>query len=313
MRLLIGIAAIVVTALGLAAIASQAFSGQQPWDGELSDAMIFAKSIPFMLGLGVLIASLRDYAANSAPQSTANRLRRFAPGTVCGHWVAATGFFIAMVTGSWQYLGGVLEVEAPIPLYLFYRAHFVGATLLLFSIAYFLTSWRLGRNRELLVPRGQWRRHLRGMAHELPKMMRTIVAEVFGLDMKRTPPPAQKFTFYEKTFSFPTWAVGLTLITVTGLIKALRYVYPVPGGVLYWSSTLHVAAMVLLGIKLLDHMRYTVARWPLMASMGNGWMSRRYAAAHHPAWAAELQQSADQTHGATTASATAGAQPGGAE
>ena len=56
---------------------------------------------------------------------------------------------------------------------------------------------------------------------------------------------------------------------MTGVIKAMRYVYPIPGDVLYWISAVHVGAGVLLGLKLLDHLRYVLApsRWPLMVSM----------------------------------------------
>jgi hypothetical protein len=54
----------------------------------------------------------------------------------------------------------------------------------------------------------------------------------------------------------------------------MRYVYPIPGDVLYWASAIHVGAMVLLAIKLLDHVRYVVApsRWSLFVSMLTGWL-----------------------------------------
>ena len=69
----------------------------------------------------------------------------------------------------------------------------------------------------------------------------------------------------------------LALITLTGLVKAARYVLPVPGPILYGASTLHVAAMVLIVIKVLDHLRYTFARWPLVIAMATGWARRREA------------------------------------
>src|SRR5258705_379874 len=64
----------------------------------------------------------------------------------------------------------------------------------------------------------------------------------------------------------------LALITITGLIKAARYLVPVPGFGLWLASTLHVAAMVAIVIKLLDHLRYTFPRWPLMASIATTWV-----------------------------------------
>jgi hypothetical protein len=80
------------------------------------------------------------------------------------------------------------------------------------------------------------------------------------------------------------------LIVITGLLKAMRYVYPIPGDVLYWASAIHVGAMVLLAIKVLDHMRYVLApsRWPLMQSMLTGWVHARYAQVAHAAWYGRL-------------------------
>ncbi|MDE3075090.1 MAG: hypothetical protein KGJ86_06640, partial [Chloroflexota bacterium] len=219
------------TILGLIAMAGQAFAGGQPWDGELSDNLIFAKSIPFSIGFGVLIGALRA-TVQPAQRSASGAVRRFSPGTAAGHWIGAGGLMLALLTGSWQYLGGVLEVNAPLPLYFFYRAHFIGATLLLFSIGNFVTHWLLVGDTSLLVPKGLWLRHVRGLAHEAPSGVGSVIGDVFGLDMKRTPPPVEQFTYYEKVVSFPTWAALIALITATGLLKAMRYVYPIPGDVL---------------------------------------------------------------------------------
>jgi cytochrome b subunit of formate dehydrogenase len=308
---------LMATALGVAAIGLRAFAGAQPWDGELSDNFIFAKAIPFILGFGVLVGALRR-TVEPAPRRADGAIRRFSPGTVIGHWVNALGFFLALITGSWQYLRGILEVDAPVPLYLFYRTHFIGATLILFSVGNFLTYWALGQEHPLAVPRGQWLRHLRGLAHELPSSLGTLLADLLGLDMKRTAPPVERFTYYEKTLSFPIWVVLIGLITVTGLIKAMRYVYPVPGEVLYWASGLHVATMVLIALKLLDHMRYVFARWPLLASMCTTWIGERYVQLRHPGWykilgASEAEgepagtlalPSSDATRGSRSAAAT---------
>ncbi len=285
---------VLASLLGLAAIGMRAFAGAQPWDGELSDNFIFAKSIPFTLAFGVLIGALRHTAAPASRRAD-GAVRRYSPGTAIGHWINALGFFLALISGSWQYLRGILEVDAPVPLYLFYRTHYVGATLILFSAANFLTYWALAREHPLLVPKGQWLRHLRGMAHELPSALGTLLSDVVGLDMKRTPPAVERFTYYEKALSFPVWLFVIALITVTGLIKAMRYVYPVPGGVLYWASGLHVAAMVLIAIKLLDHLRYVFARWPLLVSMCTTWISARYVELRHPGWFKELASNPSPT------------------
>jgi cytochrome b subunit of formate dehydrogenase len=102
---------------------------------------------------------------------------------------------------------------------------------------------------------------------ELPRAIGSRVAGLFKVDMKSRPPDPGDFDFYEKVVSFPVWTSAVGLITITGLIKASRYVLPVPGGVLYWASTLHVAAMVIIGIALLDHLRYNFSHWPDVVAM----------------------------------------------
>ena len=272
-RWLLVLVALALAGLGAATIVGQATSGAQPWDPELSDNFIFVKSIPFVLGLGVAVGLARGRGAGPQRRRADGSVERFRIGTVVGHWTLAIGFLLALPTGMWQYLGGILDVRAPIDLFLFYRVHYIGAAIVLFSVASFLAYWSINTDRSLLPPRGQWRTHLAGFAAELPPRLSGRVARLLRLDLAQRRPTPERFTYYETGFSFPGWAIVLGLITVTGLIKALRYVYPLPGGILYAASTLHVASMVLIVIKVLDHLRYTLPRWPMMVAMAKGWVS----------------------------------------
>jgi cytochrome b subunit of formate dehydrogenase len=270
-RWLLVVAAVALAAVGTAAILGQASSGAQPWDPELSDNFIFFKTLPFVMGLGVALGVLRA-RGTTAPQRRDGRVRRFSAGTIAGHWIATLGFVLALPTGIWQYLGGIIDVHLPVPLYLIYRVHYIGAALIVFAVANFAAYWWVNGDRSLWVPRGQWRRHLTGFAQELPSRLGRPLASRLGLDLTERPRPG-RFTFYETAFSFPTWTFALALITITGIVKAMRYVYPIPGPVLFMASTLHVAAMGLLILKVLDHLRYTLPRWPLMVAMVKGWVS----------------------------------------
>jgi cytochrome b subunit of formate dehydrogenase len=291
--LVAGLAALVA----LAAIVLQASSGAQPWGQLLSDNFVFARSIPFTLGLGVAFGAFRAFGRRQA--TTQRRrgdgaLRRFAPGTASMHWLTAVGFLLALVTGTWQYLKGLLAVESPVDMPLVYRGHYIGATLLLFATAHFLTYWGMDGRRPLAVPAGQRIRHLRGATHELPKPIGGAIGALLGLDMRRQPPPVGEFTYYEKTVSFPLWVVLLAAIVVTGILKAMRYVYPIPGDVLWWVSAVHVGAMVALAAKLLDHLRYVLApsRWPLLVASFTTWVSQAYVARRHPAWLEQVERPA---------------------
>ncbi|HEV8469977.1 MAG TPA: hypothetical protein VGR46_10250 [Candidatus Limnocylindria bacterium] len=270
-RWLLVLAGLAIAAAGAYVSLAQAGSGTQPWDPELSDNFVFMRVLPFVLALGVVVGLFR--AGGWKPTlRRGDEIRRFSPGTVIGHWIATIGFVLALPTGVWQYLGGILDVHLEFPLYLIYRLHYIGAALILFSVANFLAYWWVNGDRSLWVPRGQWRPHLVGFALELPRSLGARLAARLGLDLTQRPRPGQ-FTFYETAFSFPTWTFALVLITITGILKAMRYIYPIPGPVLLWASTLHVAAMVLLTLKVLDHLRYTLARWPLMVAMAKGWVS----------------------------------------
>ncbi len=265
---LVGLA---LTVVGVMTALGQAGSGAQPWSNELSDNFVFIKALPFVLALGFAVGLLmaRTYGAKVRSDGA---VRRWSPGTVFGHWVLTLGFVLALPTGMWQYLGGILDVNLPIPIYLFYRVHYIGASIVLFAVAAFVSYLWMTGDRSLLVPRGQWARHLLGLAYELPPRIRGPYAKLLRIDLSQPRPPAGKFTFYELVVEFPSWSILLALITITGLIKAARYLVPVPGVVLWLASTLHVAAMVAIVIKLLDHLRYTFPRWPLMASMTTTWV-----------------------------------------
>jgi len=283
-RWVLVLAGLAILAAGAYVSFAQAGSGAQPWDPELSDNFVFMRVLPFVVGLGVVVGLFRA-GSRTAAMRRGDQVRRFSTGTILGHWIVTVGFLLALPTGLWQYLGGILSQDVPapggqalldlfqaVPLYWFYRLHYIGAALILFSVATFAAYWWANGDRSLWPPRGEWRRHLAGFAQELPPSLGARLAAWLRLDLDQRP-QARRFTFYETAFSFPTWTFALVLITITGLVKAMRYIYPVPGPVLYWASTLHVAAMVLLTLKVLDHLRYTLARWPFMVAMTRGWVS----------------------------------------
>lgn len=235
-RWLIAGIAVVATAVAGATILGQAGAGTQPWSAELADNVLLAKSIPFALALGVAVGMLSF-------------------GRALGLWAFVIGLVLGVPTGSYEYLGGLLDVHPPFPLYVVYRVHYVGALILLAGVAAIVTSvWR-GDDRSFLVPKGQWRRSLRGVAAELPARLVRPFVGILGIDMRSAPPPRGRYSFYELVVSFPWWGFSIALITLTGIVKAFRYLYPVPGPVLFWASTLHVAAMVMIGLKVLDQLR----------------------------------------------------------
>jgi len=271
--LLIALAATAGAAVLVLNIANEAGT-LQPWDAELSDDFVFVRALPLVLGLGVLYGLVGGWLTpRGAPATRADgAVRRFSTATVLLHALLAIGFLLALPTGIWQYLGGILDVQGPLPVYLYYRIHYIGAAIVLVSVGAFLTYWWMTGNWSLLFPLRDLGRYLRGLAQELPPMLGTRLARLLRLDLREPAGPSGTFSFYEKVWSFPTWGAGIGLITVTGLVKLLRYAIPIPGPVLFVDSTLHVAAMVILVIRTLDHLRYTLERWPLVVAITTGWL-----------------------------------------
>ncbi len=268
-------------------------SGAQPWGQLLGDNFIFARTLPFTVGLGIVLGYWKASGARLGTERRASdgAIRRFATSTVWLHALAGVSVVALIGTGGWQYLKGLLGAETPIYMGTVYRIHYFAASLLIFATVAFITDWWLRGEDALTAGKGQGIRSLRGLAHELPKPLGTLLAYGLGLDLRRPAPPTEQFTFYERLISFPLWELSIGLVMLTGIIKAVRYIYPIPGDVLYWVSAVHVGAGVLLSMKVLDHLRYVLApsRWPLMATMASGWVPQGFVKRFHPGWYARIE------------------------
>src|SRR5579864_6036920 len=291
-RTLVLLAGVIIFAIGVGVSYMEWTSGVQPWGQLLTDNFLFARSLPFTIGVGIAVGFWRASGWRWDAEVRDQKVRRFAPSTIWLHALAALAVVTLLATGGWQYLKGLEGADSPIYMGTVYRIHFIAASLLIFVTVSFVTDWLLRGEASLRVGKGQFIRAMRGLAHELPRPLGSIVGYTLGLDLRRTPPPAEEFTYYERTISFPTWELAIGLIIITGVIKAMRYIYPVPGDILYWVSAIHVGSGVLLGLKLLDHLRYVLApsRWPLMGAMATGWIPEPYVQRFFPGWYARLSE-----------------------
>jgi cytochrome b subunit of formate dehydrogenase len=303
---------VVLLGVGLGVSYTEWASGNQPWGQLLGDNFLFARSLPFTIGLGIVFGFWRASGWRpGTPRRSDGAIRRFAPSTVALHALAAVSLVALIATGGWQYLKGLLDADSPIYMATVYRIHYVAASLLIFTTAAFVTDWLLRGENALTPGKGQGVRSMRGLAHELPGPLGSTLGYVLGLNLKRQPPATEEFTYYERTISFPIWELAIGLIILTGAIKAMRYVYPIPGDVLYWVSAVHVGSGVLLAMKFLDHLRYVLApsRWPLMASMATGWVPEAYVKRFHPGWYARLSSDGAPAAAATPATTPKPASP----
>lgn len=287
-RTIVLLAGIILFAVGIGISYSEWASGVQPWGQLLTDNFLFARSLPFTIGAAIAVGFWRasGWRWGTERRASDQAVRRFATSTIILHALAGIALLGLLGTGGWQYLKGLLGVDSPIYMGTVYRIHYLAASLLIFVSITFVTDWLLRGEHSLTIGGGQFIRTMRGLAHELPRPIGATIGFVLGLDLRRAAPPTEQFTYYERSVSFPLWELTVALIIITGVIKAMRYVYPIPGEVLYWMSAVHVGAGVLLGMKFLDHLRYVLApsRWPLMVSMATGWIPAAYVQRFHAGW-----------------------------
>jgi hypothetical protein len=285
-------AGVILFVVGLAISYLIWLSGVQPWGQLLGDNFLFARSLPFTIGLAIALGFWRASGWHWGPErrEADQAVRRFAPSTIWLHALAAIALVTLIATGGWQYLKGLLSADSPIDMGTVYRVHYIAASVLIFVTVTCVTDWLLRGEKSLTIGKGQFIRSMRGLAHELPKPLGATLGYALGLDLRRSPPHTEQFTYYERAVSFPLWELSVGLIILTGVIKAMRYIYPVPGDLLFWISGIHVGAGVLLGLKLLDHLRYVLApsRWPLMVSMASGWIPVAYVQRFHGGWYARI-------------------------
>src|SRR4030088_1732548 len=200
-------AGIGVLLVGLGVSYAELASGSQPWGQLLGDNFLFARSLPFTIGLGIVVGFWRatgwQVRSGGERRAADGAIRRFAPGTVWLHALSGLALVALIGTGGWQYLKGLLDVETPIYMGTVYRIHYLAASLLIFATVAFVTDWWLRGERSLTVGKGQSIRTLRGLAHELPKPLGTMLAYMLGLDLRRAAPPPAPFRLHAPNDSFP--------------------------------------------------------------------------------------------------------------
>ena len=221
------------------------FSGAQPWGQLLGDNFMFARTIPFSFGLGIVLGFWKAASDRWGTEQRADgAIRRFAPSTVWLHALAGLAVVGLIATGGWQYLKGLLDAETPVYMGTVYRVHYIAASLLIITTLAFVTAWLTRGERGLTPGKGQMIRGLRGLAHELPRPIGSVLAYLLGLNLRRAAPPTGQFSFYQRLIGFPWWELAIGLVILTGAIKAFRYIVPIPGDVLYWMSAVPLMAIM---------------------------------------------------------------------
>jgi cytochrome b subunit of formate dehydrogenase len=297
--LLIGVVGVIVV---LPSVNSEQ-SGREWYRGQIGGSqlyrlnLIFARLVPFIAGGAIALALLQRHWLRTLERHTADSLQRHGWTEVLTHWLNATGIVFGLITAIWL----LKWVHNPASLRTTYILHFVGAGFSLAAVAHHLAYQLVGGGRGL-VPRARsdvksalgetasYTGVYRGMPGVFGIQLPQAVRRPFQQVLRRfniVPEPADKYLATEKVISYPIWAVLVGVIVVTGVIKALRYEYGMPGWLLQFVSLLHDWATYFIIAFLAFHVAALVLvprNWPLLKSMFTTRISRRYAQEHLPRW-----------------------------
>ncbi|MFQ5857908.1 MAG: cytochrome b/b6 domain-containing protein [Anaerolineae bacterium] len=262
---------------GLILLADPAAADLHAWtprSGLLKSQVWFLKLLPFVALAGLAVGLYAGWRARQHQErfDSDGMVRRHAPLTILAHWINALGILICIGTGLIQYR----VVWWTAPLQQVYLVHFIGASMVVFAVALSLARQVCAGHYSVLWRHGD----LRALFGQL----------LSGRDKGRS--DVGKYSPYTRVVSFPLWVTILALVIITGLLKAFRYTYPLPGSAVYVISAVHVATLFLASAKLLEHLvRYLAvpSQWPLLKSMFGRTLPPDYVQRWHPAWYRELR------------------------
>jgi cytochrome b subunit of formate dehydrogenase len=335
--LILPVAVLVVAAVGIVLV-MPSISGDvdaRDWYGGFlggSDLyelnVIFARIVPFLAGGFMALALLQRRLLRPAEANDAQSLGRHGVTEVVTHWLNAVGLVLCLITAVFL----LNWIDNPLSLETAYIVHFIGAGFSVAAVAHHIAYQLIGGGNGL-VPRskadvknalgeavsytGVYRGRTGVFGIQLPLSARRPLQSVLRR-YEIAPEPAGKYLATEKVISYTGWAVLVGIVVVTGLLKALHYIYALPGWLRDGLTFLHDGATIFFLIFLLIHVGALVLvprNWGLLKSMFTTRVSRAYAREHLPAWAAETDGTAVQTgpsapHPPAAVTDTSAAEPG---
>lgn len=279
--------------------------GNPPQTDLFNDALALARTLPFAAALGITFGVWRGKTTmrqrKSSPDSPS--VTRHDIGAVIAHWTNGIGFIVGMITGAiilrW--------LQRPDEIRTSFVIHYVGAAMVIFGVASHLTQNAITGGLGL-IPRSL--KDVREGLGELveytgifgpsgaafgipiPKAIRKPIAEIFIAFGIAPPKRLGKFLPAEKVFSYVPWAIIIAVIVFTDLVKAFRYLYPIPPTFVAQMSTRHDLFTAVAVVMLVIHLAAVVLvprNWPLLASMFTTRISRKHVERWHPAWFKDLE------------------------
>ncbi|MBI2888027.1 MAG: cytochrome b/b6 domain-containing protein [Chloroflexi bacterium] len=263
----------------------------------------FARVLPFIVAVGVLVALWQRLKGPSPERVLDGQVLRHERTVVVTHWINTVGMALGLVSAAFL----LRWLERSLSLSDIYLLHYAASALVVFVVAHHVTYHGVSGGRGLL-PRsraevkqalaellgyvGVFARQRAVLGVPLPTGVRRVIQrplQRWGI----IPRDEDKYLATEKVLSYPVWAVLVGLLVVTGFLKGMRYLWPIPGPLLQAASFLHDGATVWVLVWLVAHVAPVVLvprNLPLLRSMVTGRISVEYVQQFLPLWHQRLQQ-----------------------
>ena len=257
----------------------------------------FARSIPFIIALSVGFAVFQRTRAARRNEIIGNQVRRHDTTTIVSHWVNGLAMIACVITAAWF----VRWIQRPFDLETLYLLHFVAAALVLAtSVHHLVHQMTLGGGglkpeghdvknaaAETVGYSGVFSKKRAALGIQLPMAIRRPAQKFFVRKLGLQPGEEGKYLASEKVFSYAPWVLLIGVVVVTGVLKSVRYIIPMPDMLLRVSTYLHDGTLVWILVLLFFHVAAIVAvplNQPLFFSMLNGKISLDYVKQNLPKW-----------------------------
>ncbi len=236
-----------------------------------------AVAFPVAVFIGIFLGTLKYRSA--AEKIMNGKVERHDELMFIQHWSNALGIVILIITGfvlGTLFIPRTVQGAANIGFAL--NMHFVGILFFFFGASFYITkNYFTGELKHMMPKKG-----------DLKGMIGHYTAMVFR---RGEAPKEEKFLCAERVV-FPMWIIGISGITLTGIVKTGAHIWSLPAGFMGAMTFLHGVFAIYMALMLVAHVFAAAIippSWPLLRSMITGKVSEKYVKHHHEKWYEEIQ------------------------
>lgn len=242
------------------------------------DSAIAAIPLAIFIGIFLGFYSYRKKKDMKTPVIIDGKVERHDQAMFVQHWTNALGVLFLIITGFAlgtlfipRMISGVEDIGFALNL------HFVGILFFLFGVTFYITEGILSGELKKRWPK----------SGDFKRMTGRYLAMFTG----GTYPKEEKVLSAER-FTFPLWAFGLIGITLSGIVKVLFFIWPLPNELMSAMMIVHGVFAIYITLLLIAHIvaaAIVPPSWPLLRSMFTGKVSEQYVKEYHEKWYEEIK------------------------